>query len=54
VGAFARLIAHHPSGLTLLVELCVLAGLVAVFGSIWLRERRRRTDRVRPVPEMRE
>ena len=54
VGALARLIAHHPEGLALALELGVLAILVAGFGGLWLRERRRRLDRTRRVPEMRE
>jgi hypothetical protein len=54
VGALARLIAHHASGTTLAVEAAVLVALVALFASIWLRERRRRTDRRRRIPEMRE
>ena len=54
VGALARLIAHHPEGLALAIELGVLAILVAGFGGLWLRERRRRLDRTRRVPEMRE
>ena len=54
VGALARVIAHHPSGLALAVELGVLAVLVVGFGGLWLRERRRRLDRTRRVPEMRE
>jgi hypothetical protein len=45
VGAVPRLIAHHPSGLTLVVELALVAGLIVLFGSIWLRERRRRGHR---------
>ncbi|HET9286464.1 MAG TPA: hypothetical protein VFO26_02795 [Gaiella sp.] len=54
MGALARLIAHHPSGLTLAVEAAILLALVALFGWIWLRERRRRVDRSRRIPEMRE
>jgi hypothetical protein len=52
VGPLPRLIAHHPSGLTFAVEAVILLGLVAFFGWIWLRERRRRVDRSRRVPEM--
>jgi hypothetical protein len=54
VGAFPRLIAHHPSGPALVVEGAILLALVAFFGWIWLRERRRRVDRSRRVPEMRD
>jgi len=54
VGPVARLIAHHPSLPMLLVEGAILLGLVAFFGWIWLRERRRRVDRSRRVPEMRD
>ena len=56
MGALARLglIAHHPSGLALAIELGVLAVLVVGFGGLWLRERRRRLDRARRVPEMRD
>jgi hypothetical protein len=52
VGAVARLIAHHFSWATLLVEAVILALVLVVFGGIWLRERRRRVDR--RVPEMRD
>ena len=48
------MIAHHPSGLALAVELGVLGVLVLGFGGLWLRERRRRLDRTRRVAEMRE
>jgi uncharacterized membrane protein len=54
VGAVAGLIAHHPSGLTLAVEAAILVVLVVLFGWIWLRERRRRVDGSRRVPDMRE
>jgi hypothetical protein len=54
MGALPRLIAHHPSGLALVIEGLVLAALVAFFGWIWLRERRRRLDGSRGVPEMRD
>jgi hypothetical protein len=53
VGALARLIAHHPGGLTLAVEAAVVVLLVLLFAGIWLRERRRR-DRARRVPELRD
>jgi len=48
------LIAHHTSSLSLAVEGAILLALVAFFGWIWLRERRRRVDRTRRVPEMRD
>lgn len=48
------MIAHHPEGLALAIELGALAILVAGFGGLWLRERRRRLDRTRRVPEMRD
>ena len=48
------MIAHHPDALTLVVEAAVAVALVALFGVIWLRERRRRIDRWRRIPEMRD
>jgi hypothetical protein len=54
VGAVAGLIAHHTSPLSFAVEGSILLGLVAFFGWIWLRERRRRTGSRRRVPEMRD
>jgi len=48
------LIAHHPSGLGLAVELGVLGALVLGFGGLWVRERRRRLDRSRRLARMRE
>ena len=54
MGPFPRLIAHHASGVGLVVEAVVLAVVVIVFGGIWLRERRRRIDRSRRVPELRD
>jgi len=54
VGALPRLIAHHPDGLTLAVELVVLAIVVVLFAGIWLREHRRRANRTRPPAEMRD
>jgi hypothetical protein len=54
VGVVARLIAHHPDGSTLAVEALVAVVLVALFGVLWLRERRRRLDRSRRIPEMRD
>ena len=53
MGPLPRLIAHHTSGVGLVVEAAILAVAVIVFGGIWLRERRRRIDRSRRVPEMR-
>jgi hypothetical protein len=47
MGALPRVIAHHPEGLTLVVETAFVAALVALFGAIWLRERRRRTRKDR-------
>jgi uncharacterized membrane protein len=38
----------------LVLEALILAALVGFFGWIWLRERRRRIDGTRRVPEMRE
>ncbi len=54
MGPVPRLIAHHASGLGLVVEAAILVVVVAFFGGIWLRERRRRSDRPRRVPEMRD
>jgi uncharacterized membrane protein len=54
VGALPRLIAHHASGTGLVIEGLVLAALVVFFGWMWLRERRRRLDATRRVPEMRD
>ena len=50
----SRLIGHHLDPTTLVVEGVILAALVAGFGAIWLRERRRRIDRSRRVPELRD
>ena len=54
MGALPRLIGHHLDPATLVVEAVVLALLVVGFGAIWLRERRRRVDRSRRVPELRD
>lgn len=54
MGPVPRLIAHHTSGLAFAVEAAILLALVLFFGWIWLRERRRRVDRSRRVPEMRD
>ncbi len=48
------MIAHHPDGVTLLVEGAIAVLLVLVLGGIWLRERRRRRGRPGPGAEMRE
>jgi hypothetical protein len=45
VGALSGLIAHHPSGLTLAVELGVVALVVLVVAGVAYRERRRRLRR---------
>ena len=49
-----RLVGHHLDPAALAVEGVILAVLVIGFGAIWLRERRRRVDRSRRVPELRE
>jgi hypothetical protein len=49
-----RLVGHHLDPAALAVEGVILAVLVVGFGAIWLRERRRRVDRSRRVPELRE
>jgi hypothetical protein len=54
VGALPRLIGHHLDPATLVVEAVILAVLVVGFGAIWLRERRRRVDRTRRIPELRD
>jgi len=54
VGALPRLIGHHLDPATLVVEGVILAVLVVGFGAIWLRERRRRVDRSRRVPQLRD
>ena len=48
------MIAHHPDGLTLVVEAVVAVVVVALLGVIWLRERRRRIDRSRRIPKLRD
>ncbi len=48
------MIAHHMSPVWFTVEAVILLALVVLFGSIWLRERRRRVDRSRRVPPMRD
>ena len=54
MGAVAWLIGHHVTWTTLLVDGVVVAAVLLVFGGIWLRERRRRVNRARRVPEMRD
>ena len=54
MGLVPRLIAHHASGVVLVVEAAILLILAAFFGWIWIRERRRRVDHSRRVPEMRD
>jgi len=54
VGALPRVVGHHLDPAVLVVEGVVLAVLLVGFGTIWLRERRRRVDRSRRVPELRE
>lgn len=54
MGFVPRLTAHHASALALVVEAAILIAIAAFFGWIWVRERRRRVDRSRPVPEMRD
>jgi hypothetical protein len=54
MGALPRLIGHHLDRTTLVVEALILVVLVVGFGAIWLRERRRRIDRSRRVPELRD
>ena len=54
MGALPRIVGHHLDPATLVVECVVLAVLVLGFGTIWLRERRRRIDRSRSVPELRD
>ncbi|HKY25508.1 MAG TPA: hypothetical protein VJM07_10135 [Gaiella sp.] len=53
MGPLPRLIAHHPDGLTLLVEGAVVLALIVLFGGIWARERRRRLGS-RRTAEMRD
>jgi uncharacterized membrane protein len=54
MGPLAGVIGHHLDPVGLAVEVVILAGLVLGFGAIWLRERRRRVDRSRRVPELRD
>lgn len=54
MGLVPRLIGHHVDPVSLAVEAGILAVLALVFGAIWLRERRRRVDRSRRIPELRD
>jgi hypothetical protein len=54
MGVVPRLIAHHTSPLSLAVEGLILLVVIGFFGWIWLRERRRRIDPSRRIPEMRD
>ena len=54
MGALPRLIGHHLDPAALVVEGVILAVLVIGFGALWLRERRRRLDRSRRIPELRD
>lgn len=54
MGALPRVIGHHLDPVSLAVEIVVLVVLVVGCGWIWLRERRRRVDRSRRVPELRD
>ncbi|HEX5584732.1 hypothetical protein [Gaiella sp.] len=59
MGALARLtddliVGHHLDPLTLTIEAVVLALVVLGLGAIWLRERRRRVNPNRRVPELRD
>jgi hypothetical protein len=49
-----HLVGHHLDPVTLVAEGLILAVLIVGFGAIWLRERRRRVDRSRRVPELRD
>jgi hypothetical protein len=48
------LVGHHLDPLTLTIEAIVLALVVLGFGAIWLRERRRRVNPDRRIPELRD
>ena len=54
MGFVPRLTAHHASALALVVEAAILIAIAAFFGWIWVRERHRRVDHSRRVPEMRD
>jgi hypothetical protein len=53
VGALPRVVGHHLDPATLVVEIVILVVILVAFGTIWLRERRRRLDRARRVPQLR-
>jgi hypothetical protein len=36
------IVAHHLSPISIVLELMLVVGLIIGFGSLWLRERRRR------------
>lgn len=54
MGAVPRVIGHHLDPVSLAVEAAILLVVIVVFGGIWLRERRRRVDPKRRVPELRD
>jgi hypothetical protein len=54
MGLVPRLIGHHLDPVSLAVEAVILVVLVLGFGAIWLRERRRRVNHSRRVPELRD
>jgi hypothetical protein len=54
MGALPRVVGHHLDPLTLTLEAVVLALVVIGLGAIWLRERHRRVDRNRRIPELRD
>jgi hypothetical protein len=59
MGALSRLIdqrvvGHHLDPLTLTIEGVILVLVVVGLGAIWMRERRRRVNPDRRVPELRD
>ncbi|HET8811831.1 MAG TPA: hypothetical protein VFM67_04480 [Gaiella sp.] len=54
MGALPRVVGHHLDPATLVVETVVLLVLLVGFGTVWFRERRRRVDRSRRIPELRD
>ncbi len=54
MGLVPRLIGHHLDPITLVIEAVVLVVVIAVLGWVWLRERRRRVDPSRRVPDLRD
>jgi hypothetical protein len=54
VDPFPRLIAHHPSGIALALELAAVLVLVVVLGLVWSSGRRREIDRKRRYARMRD